>query len=69
MSKYIKLWEYVEHTGESCPALSFDEIRRIAGVPIDHSFLHYKKELADYGYEVRKISIKNQMVAFAKTET
>ena len=38
----------------------------IAGVPLDHSFLKYKKELCNYGYEVVKISMKAQTVLFAK---
>ena len=28
------------------------QIQEIAGIPIDHSFLKYKKELASYGYQV-----------------
>lgn len=40
----------------------------IAGVPLDHSFLKYKKELCDYGYEVVKISMKAQAVLFAKRQ-
>ena len=28
--------------------LTFAEIQQIAGLPIDHSFLEYKKELMDY---------------------
>ena len=33
---------------------------KIAGVPIDHSFLKYKKEMEDYGYQVGKISMKGR---------
>ena len=40
------------------------EIEKAAGPPIDHSFLHYKKELPDYGFEVKKISLKNKTVKF-----
>ena len=43
-------------------------VLKIAGVPIDHSFLKYKKELADYGYQVGKISMKEQMVLFHKID-
>ena len=46
--------------------MTFEEIRDIAGIPIDHSFLKYKKELIDYGYEVEKISMKEQTVIFNK---
>ncbi len=66
MSEYNALWEYVKNNGSRSFKLTFDEIRDIAGVPIDHSFLKYKKELAEYGYEVGKISMKEQTVVFNK---
>ena len=44
--------------------VSFDEIESIAGIPIDHSFLRYKKELLEYGFRVEKISMKEKTVAF-----
>ena len=44
--------------------LTFDEIGAIAGVPLDHSFLNYKKELLSHGWEVGKISMKQQTVHF-----
>lgn len=66
MSKYNSLWEYVQSNGEKSLELTFEEIHNIAGIPIDHSFLRYKKELAEYGYEVGKISMKEQMVIFNK---
>lgn len=44
--------------------LTFEEIQNIAGIPIDHSFLKYKKELTEYGYQVGKISMKEQTVRF-----
>ncbi|MCD7118650.1 hypothetical protein LTY56_08450 [Limosilactobacillus albertensis] len=47
-------------------ALTFDQIGVIAGVPLDHSFLRYKKELLNYGFKVEKISMKNQLVEFTK---
>ena len=62
MSKYDLLWEYIKINAPS--ELSFDEVRRICGFPIDHSFLNFKKELEAYGYQVGKISIKNQTVQF-----
>ena len=66
MSKYQLLWEYIQENGGQSCKLTFDEIQRIAGIPIDHSFLRYKKELAGYGYQVSKISMKAQTVAFEK---
>ncbi len=66
MSKYNVLWEYVQKSGKESFLLTFEEIQKIAGGPIDHSFLKYKKELADYGYEVKKISMKEQTVCFHK---
>lgn len=68
MSKYDALWEYVRGDGRERSTLSFEDIGRIAGVPIDHSFLTYKKELAAYGYQVEKISMKGQTVTFRRVE-
>lgn len=67
-SKYNALWEYVQETGRQSLKLTFEEIQNIAGIPIDHSFLKYKKELTLYGYEVEKISMKEQTVTFKKIE-
>lgn len=68
MSKYDKLWDYVaEQPGESLD-LSFEEIGDIAGVPLDHSFLNYKKELLSRGWQVGKISMKKQIRAFRAHE-
>lgn len=66
MSKYNTLWEYVKNNGSKSFMLTFDDIQNITGIPIDHSFLKYKKELTDYGYEVGKISMKEQTVTFNK---
>lgn len=68
MSKYDKLWECVFGDGRNRFTLIFEEIERIDGVPIDHAFLTYKKELAAYGYRVEKISMKAKMVAFRRAE-
>lgn len=64
MSKYDQLWQYIKDNKTGDFELSFDEIEKAAGPPIDHSFLHYKKELPDYGFEVKKISLKNKIVKF-----
>lgn len=66
MSKYNALWEYVKNSGAQSLKLTFDEIQNIAGVPIDHSFFNFKKELADYSYRVGKISMKEKAVNFEK---
>lgn len=68
MSKYNKLWEFVKDSTERSFKLTFDEIERIAGIPIDHSFLKYKKELSEYGFEVGKISMKERTVIFNKLD-
>lgn len=64
MSKYDALWEWIRENGTDSFKLTFDEIGRIAGVPIDHSFLSYKKELMRHGYQAVKISLKEQTVLF-----
>ena len=66
MSKYDALWAWIRENGTDSFQLTFAEIEQIAGLPIDHSFLTYKKELMDYGYQVVKISMKAQTVAFQK---
>lgn len=68
MSKYDILWEYVKLNGSLSLKLSFEEIKNIAGIPIDHSFLNYKKELIAFGYKVDKISLKEQTVVFSKLD-
>lgn len=45
-------------------SLTFDEIEDVLGFQIDHSFLKYKKELAERGAEVFRISLKNKTVHF-----
>ena len=64
MSKYNALWEWIRENGTDSFKLTFDEIGQIAGASIDHSFLVYKKELMGYGYQVVKISLKEQTVLF-----
>lgn len=66
MSKYAPLWEAVGKRTEDGFALTYAEIEQILGFPIDHSFLNFKKELPAYGYEVGKISLKAQTVAFRR---
>lgn len=68
MSKYDSLWEYVRKNGSQSFKLTFDAIKDIAGISIDHSFLNYKKELVAYGYQVGKISMKEQTVVFNKID-
>ena len=43
--------------GNSSLKMTFEQIQQITGIPIDHSFLKYKKELTEYGYKVEKISM------------
>ena len=66
MRKYDALWAWIQENGTDSFKLTFAEIEQIAGLPIDHPFLTYKKELKEYGYQVVKISIKTQTVAFQK---
>ena len=66
MSKYDPLWKWIQENGTDSFKLTYADIEKIAGLPIDHSFLTYKKELLDYGYKVGKISMKEQTVAFEK---
>lgn len=65
MSKYELLWNYVK-SQEADFALTYKQIEKILGFPIDHSFLTFKKELIDYSWQVGKISMKNKTVSFIK---
>ena len=66
MSKYRKLWEYIKEQSSNTLKLTYEEIETIAGVPLDHSFLKYKKELLEYGWQVKKIHMKEKSVEFIK---
>ena len=68
MSKFDSLWNWIQNNGNERFSLTFAEIEKIAGLPIDHSFLTYKKELLEYGYKVGKISIKEQTFMFEKSK-
>ena len=69
MSKFVPLWEYVAGQEGRELLLSFGQVEEICGLPIDHSFLNCKKELLAYGWQVKKISLKQQTVTFEKIET
>ena len=62
MSKYEPLWQYIQKIDKEEFFVEFDEIKRVTGFEIDHSFLSYKKELLQYGYEVIKISRKEKKI-------
>ena len=64
MSKYDPLWKWINENKTDNFKLTYAEIENIAGVPIDHSFLTFKKELLQYGFQVAKISMKEQTVDF-----
>ena len=69
MSKYDPLWKYIKDNKKEEYKLTFEEIKSILGFDLDHSFLKYKKELLEYGYEVVKISIKEKYVLIHKIES
>lgn len=66
MSKYDQLWDYVKDNNKDEYKFDYEEIKNILGFDIDHSFLSYKKELLEYGYEVKKISTKEKYVLIVK---
>ena len=66
MSKYNRLWEYIQNNDNQSIKLSFEEVKDILGFEIDHSFLTYKKEAKEYGYEIGKISLKEKHITFNK---
>ena len=66
MSKYEPLWKYVKENKKEEYKLSFEEVAKITGFPFDHAFLSFKKELLDYGYEFKKLSLKEKWVWIVK---
>ena len=68
MSKYEPLWKYITENKKADCKLTYEEIKKILGFEIDHSFLTYKNELENYGYEVVKISMKEKTVNFRKKQ-
>ena len=66
LSKYESLWKYLKENNKEEYKLSYEEIRKILGFGIDHSFLTYKKESKEYGYEISKISMKEKTIIFKK---
>ncbi len=64
MSKFDSLWKYVAEN--QIGKLTFADVEKICGFPIDHSFLKYKKELETYGFKVGKISMKEKTIAIER---
>ena len=68
MSKYEPLWKYIKENKKDEIKLTYEDIRSVLGFDLDHSFLKYKKELLEYGYEVVRISIKDKYVLIHEIE-
>lgn len=66
MSKYQKLWAYLKDQSGSSVDLTFEQVERVAGIPLDHSFLSYKDELKEFGWTVKKIHLKEKIVEFVR---
>ena len=66
MSKYEPLWKHLKEKNKENYKLSYEEIKNILGFKIDHSFLTYKKDAVNYGYNVEKISMKDKFIIFKK---
>ena len=45
MRQYDGLWKWIAENGQDQFKLTYAQIEELAGVPIDHSFLKFKKEL------------------------
>lgn len=68
MSKYEPLWKHLQANESETLKLTYDDIKAVLGFDIDHSFLTCKKEAAQFGYRVGKISMKEKHVTFHKEE-
>lgn len=62
MSKYKVLWEYIKENDKDEYNLSYECLENILGFKLDHFFLTYKKELNEYGYKVKKVSMKEKYI-------
>lgn len=69
MSKYNALWGHVGKCNKDKVVLTFEEIEKIAGIPVDHSFLRYKKELTKYGYKVGRIFMNERKIIFERLQS
>ena len=67
MSKYEPRWKHLKTNGSPALKLTFEEIKTILGFDIDHSFLTYKKEAGQFGYQVGKISMKEKHITFNRS--
>ena len=45
MSQYDPIWNWIQNNGIDKFSLTYTETEKIAGLPIDHSFLKYKKRI------------------------
>lgn len=68
MSKYEQLWKHLQADGGGTVNLTFEKIKNIIGFNIDHSFLTYKKEAGQFGYQARTISLKEKHITFNKLD-
>lgn len=66
MSKYDPLWKKIADSGQDELMIPFERVQEIAGVPLDHSFLNYKKELQNYGYQVDHIYLKKRQIKVSR---
>lgn len=66
MSKYDSLWNYIAEN--HLDRITFADVAKLCGSPIDHSFLRYKKELEAYGFKVGKISMKEQTIVIERAD-
>ena len=66
MSKYDPLWKYIKDNNKDEYKLSFDEVKEITGFEFDHAFLTFKKEMLYYGYEFKRLSLKEKWVMIVK---
>lgn len=58
LSKYEPLWRFLSGDGSGCIQFSFERIDEILGFPLDYSFLNYKQEAEQYGYNSERSALK-----------
>ena len=66
MRTYRTLVNYLERTCLSTEKLTFDEIYRISGYPVDSEFIDSKRYFEFEGFTVVKIDMRTKTVTFAR---
>ncbi|MBO6303123.1 MAG: hypothetical protein J6N15_11875 [Ruminiclostridium sp.] len=66
MSKYRKLWYYLEDNCLGTETLSFSDIYMICGGEVNSEFMDCRRECEDFGFSIQRIDMNRRTVTFAR---